>query len=56
MIITILKGFAAIIALVLLPSLLIIVFSAEVLVGVWGFVLFLMFCYLIGLIVEEMED
>ena len=53
---TILKGFAVIMVLVLLSLLLITVFSWEVFTGVLVAMLLLIFCYLIGLIVEEILD
>lgn len=56
MVLTILKGFAVIVVLVLLPLLLITVFSWEVFIGVLLSIVLIIICYLIGLLVEDILD
>ena len=56
MILTILKGFAVIMVLALLSLLLITVFSWEVFTGVLVAMFLLIFCFLVGLLVEDILD
>ena len=56
MIVTILKGFALLMVLALLSLLLITLFSWEVFTGVLVAMFLLIFCFLIGLLVEDILD